>query len=495
MAGDQPYMNGNRTFFQQKWDAKSRSRAYHGDHIPEKKWVRLFSRHLQSVVDMPPSYLGANDGSEQAAGRGSGLTTNQVTAEKFWTQPSASSKTRFTHNRARTSPPKNALLAKPLAGITPYMQMTFAPLERRLDTAVFRALFASSVRQARQFVIHGAVKVNGKKMVHPSYQLNPGDMFQVDIEKVLYGTGEQKVPGLQEKVMNKIEAARKKEALAEKKLREAGKQTEATEGENGTAASEEAATEAKAEGEAEAEAEVIAEEGTPLTEEQEWNLKSQTLQAMLVRVKMLLRDKKKTGELSAKDKAKLRVFRSSAKRFLAHPDDSELDPNELMNELRLQMKGLDIQGKSFESQGGADGAEAAAEGDAETKEAKPTHNRKKMIDKALEMEGLNEEQKKKAIEVIGYEDMTRDEMRSLAQLLRREAENPVDESKPYATPWRPRPFMSAFAFIPRYLEVNPNICAAVYLRHPVARKGLAEVPTPFPYFTNQLAHNWYLGRG
>lgn len=331
-------------------------------------------------------------------------------------------------------------------------------------------------------------------MVHPSYQLNPGDMFQVDIEKVLYGTGQQKVPGLQEKVMNKIEAAKKKEAAAEKKLRDGEKLAESTEeGENSAAASEESATEAKAENDAEGE--IAAEEGAPLTEEQEWNLKSQTLQAMLVRVKMLLRDKKKTGELSAKDKAKLRVFRSSAKRFLAHPEDSELDANELMNELRLQMKGLDIQGKSFQSQEGADGAEAAAEADAETSESKPQHNRKKMIDKALEMEGLDEEQKKKAIAVIGYEDMTRDEMRSLAQLLRREAENPVDESKPYATPWRPRPFMSAFAFVPRYLEVNPNICAAVYLRHPVARKGLAEVPTPFPYFTNQLAHNWYLGRG
>lgn len=46
----------------------------------------------------------------------------------------------------------------------PYMQMTFAPLERRLDTALFRALFASSARQAKQFVVHGAVKVNGKKV-------------------------------------------------------------------------------------------------------------------------------------------------------------------------------------------------------------------------------------------------------------------------------------------------------------------------------------------
>lgn len=44
------------------------------------------------------------------------------------------------------------------------MQMTYAPLERRLDTAIFRAMFASSSRQARQFVIHGAVKVNGKQV-------------------------------------------------------------------------------------------------------------------------------------------------------------------------------------------------------------------------------------------------------------------------------------------------------------------------------------------
>jgi len=72
---------------------------------------------------------------------------------------------------------------------------------------------------------------------------------------------------------------------------------------------------------------------------------------------------------------------------------------------------------------------------------------------------------------------------------------PVDESKPYLTPWRPRPFIGAFAFIPRYLEVNQNICAAVYLRHPVARPGMGEVPTPFPPSIGQLAYNWYLRRG
>jgi ribosomal protein S4 len=58
-------------------------------------------------------------------------------------------------------------------------------------------------------------------------------------------------------------------------------------------------------------------------------------------------------------------------------------------------------------------------------------------------------------------------------------ENPVDPRKPYGTPWRPRDYMSPFAFIPRYLEVNQNICAAVYLRHPVARPGLSEVSLQF----------------
>ena len=44
------------------------------------------------------------------------------------------------------------------------MNMVYAELERRLDTAIYRAMFASSARQAREFVVHGWVKVNGKKV-------------------------------------------------------------------------------------------------------------------------------------------------------------------------------------------------------------------------------------------------------------------------------------------------------------------------------------------
>lgn len=119
---------------------------------------------------MPPRYLASHDGSEQAAGRGSGLHTTQITAESFSKAPQVSTDSRdYPHPQAqpRATGDVNHALAAHLHKMTPYMQMTFAPLERRIDTAIFRALFASSVRQARQFVIHGAVKVNGKKVSLP----------------------------------------------------------------------------------------------------------------------------------------------------------------------------------------------------------------------------------------------------------------------------------------------------------------------------------------
>src|SRR5688572_27143277 len=155
------------TFFQMKWDAKSRTRGYHGEHIAEKKWKRMFSHRLMSAVDLPPQYLAENDGSEQAAGRGSGVSTNEVTAEKYSNLRKAATKSRVTHGIQRPSMKRGdpeLMLSKHHPDMTPYMQMAYAPLERRLDMAVFRALFASSVRQARQFIIHGAVEVNGKKV-------------------------------------------------------------------------------------------------------------------------------------------------------------------------------------------------------------------------------------------------------------------------------------------------------------------------------------------
>lgn len=52
-------------------------------------------------------------------------------------------------------------------------------LERRLDNIAFRMGFALSRPQARQFVLHGHILVNGKRVNIPSYQVKKGDEISV----------------------------------------------------------------------------------------------------------------------------------------------------------------------------------------------------------------------------------------------------------------------------------------------------------------------------
>ncbi len=52
-------------------------------------------------------------------------------------------------------------------------------LEQRLDAVVYRAKFVSTVFAARQFVNHGHVEVNGKRVNIPSYRVKEGDVVSV----------------------------------------------------------------------------------------------------------------------------------------------------------------------------------------------------------------------------------------------------------------------------------------------------------------------------
>ena len=52
-------------------------------------------------------------------------------------------------------------------------------LESRLDVVLFRASFFSSVPMARQWISHGKVTINKKKVRAPSYQLRGGDYIEV----------------------------------------------------------------------------------------------------------------------------------------------------------------------------------------------------------------------------------------------------------------------------------------------------------------------------
>jgi small subunit ribosomal protein S4 len=54
-----------------------------------------------------------------------------------------------------------------------------ALLESRLDAVVYRAKFVPTPFAARQFISHGHVRVNGRKVNIPSYRCKVGDVIEV----------------------------------------------------------------------------------------------------------------------------------------------------------------------------------------------------------------------------------------------------------------------------------------------------------------------------
>ncbi len=74
-------------------------------------------------------------------------------------------------------------------------------LERRLDAMIYRAKFVPTVFAARQFISHGHVSVNGKRVTISSYRLKVGETVEVkekskQLALVLEATGlaERDVP-------------------------------------------------------------------------------------------------------------------------------------------------------------------------------------------------------------------------------------------------------------------------------------------------------------
>jgi len=52
-------------------------------------------------------------------------------------------------------------------------------LERRLDAVIYRAKFVPTVFAARQFINHGHLKINGRRVNIPSYRVKVGDTIEV----------------------------------------------------------------------------------------------------------------------------------------------------------------------------------------------------------------------------------------------------------------------------------------------------------------------------
>lgn len=298
-------------------------------------------------------------------------------------------------------------------------------------------------------------------MQYPGYLLNPGDLFQVDPERVLYATGAPK------------DKTERREGRLAKKAAASARQSEAE-------APEEAGPE-KSE-----------EESTTEVGAKEDKDPKDTLKTLLSQAKTIMsRDK---SVLPSKKKQELRGFQKAVRSVLSKSASSTVLTENLESQF-AELVGL-LKARKAETPD-----EKAPKRSTET--TKDTESSSKSSQGVAAAEGISDELKEAfqkatqdpdSLDEKTVSELSDEEFEVLKRALEQMRDNPIDNTKPYATPWRPRDYMSAFAFIPRYLEVNHNICAAVYLRHPVARPGVAEVPSPFSEPISTAAFAWYLRR-
>ena len=65
-----------------------------------------------------------------------------------------------------------------------HSQGSHSMLERKIDVALFRVNFCSSIRGARQAILHRKVTLNNRCLVSPYYFLKPGDIFAIQSESI-----------------------------------------------------------------------------------------------------------------------------------------------------------------------------------------------------------------------------------------------------------------------------------------------------------------------
>ncbi|EOQ99692.1 hypothetical protein E3P92_01335 [Wallemia ichthyophaga] len=82
--------------------------------------------------------------------------------------------------------------------------------------------------------------------------------------------------------------------------------------------------------------------------------------------------------------------------------------------------------------------------------------------------------------------------------LNEKSENPQQppQSSQSPLPFHLPNYASPFLFIPPYIEPSFQTCSFIYLRHPTARPGYSEIPSPYAADGDvmKLAWEWYVGR-
>ncbi|CCG23073.1 mitochondrial ribosomal component of the small subunit [Candida orthopsilosis Co 90-125] len=420
-----------KTLYQQKWAAKSETRAYHGEHLKEKRFKKvLFEPELKTYSQLDSS-----------------LKSQEIAP-------------------------------------TPITLQTYATLEKRLEFALFRSMFASSVRQARQFIMGGYVKVNGVVIKHPSFPLKSGDVFSVDPERVLYALGKTK-PSLSKAIDTDNKQIRYWNHYVKVAKKNPQKVWEMQQNKPESLNS-------IANIEARKRLQDKQHNGESLMKAQQQNVSRKSILSDIIKLgnaasaNIGLNTFEKYGEKLARGKC-LQVYES-----LASQKSNLLDDH--------SPKSLDIY---FSKD-----TERTPE---EKTSLRHVNNLLRELEKSewerirLEFENLGTgatfydpsyAEKLNFIKSLNKEEILEDETKAKVLLpWQRHLFGRQDASKPYFTPWTPRPFLGAFAILPSHIEISFDTCHAVYLRDPVARPGHSEVISPFPEHVHERAYMYYIKKG
>lgn len=430
-----------KSLFQQKWVAKQETRAYHGEHLTESRWKTLFDPNLESVAQLDASLKGVD------------------------------------------------------VAPTPMVLQTYAALEKRLEFALFRAMFASSIRQAREFIKNGHVKVNGTTIKHPSYPLKSGDVFSVNPDKVLLAMGRVK-PGVEQAVnvdRKQIGVWNKYVSSARQNPKDVWDLKQNKPESLNTLENTEKASRLES----------VKKYNTDIEKSMLAQQKLTTRESILAQI-LATANGRDSESLKPAEFAKIALHKGDDAKCLEAYKILKAASSELVSSHSQEKCKAYISTKSTEF---------------ESKEAAKTaaHVKKilsEVVSLQLEQLRANAEQQKlpEDSKLVPYSSSFGKALKPHAPLskdavLENEAAAKVnlpwqqglfgrqDPSKPYFTPWTPRPFLGAFAVLPHHIEVSFETCHAVYLNDPVARPGHSEVISPFPDHVHERAYMYYVRKG
>lgn len=106
-----------------------------------------------------------------------GRTRRRGNASEYLLQLQEKQKARFTYGLSERQFRNLYEEASRKSGVTGEIMLRY--LELRLDNIVYRSGWAATRPQARQFVSHGHVNVNGRRVTIPSYRVRKGDVIEL----------------------------------------------------------------------------------------------------------------------------------------------------------------------------------------------------------------------------------------------------------------------------------------------------------------------------